>query len=102
MAPGFVQTICEHAVSFTAAKVEDEELAKLLGQLDSLAKGDLAKLNAAVSNALDDPQVRTRLDGIGLIPAAPERRSPEYLRRFINAEIEKWAKPVKASGLQAD
>ena len=62
----------------------------------------VAKLNAAVSKALDDPQVRTRLDGIGLIPAAPERRSAEYLRKFINAEIEKWAKPVKASGLQAD
>jgi tripartite-type tricarboxylate transporter receptor subunit TctC len=62
----------------------------------------VAKLNKAVSEALDKPALRERLDGIGLIPAAPERRSPEYLRNFINAEIAKWAKPVKAAGLQVD
>jgi tripartite-type tricarboxylate transporter receptor subunit TctC len=62
----------------------------------------VAKLNAAVSKALDNPQLRARFDGIGLIAAAPDRRSPEYLRTFINAEIEKWAKPVQASGLKVD
>jgi tripartite-type tricarboxylate transporter receptor subunit TctC len=62
----------------------------------------VAKLNKAVSEALDKPALRERLDGIGLVVAAPERRSPEYLRTFINAEIEKWAKPVKAAGLQVD
>ena len=40
----------------------------------------VAKLNAAVSKALDNPQLRARFDAIGLIAAAPERRSPEYLR----------------------
>jgi tripartite-type tricarboxylate transporter receptor subunit TctC len=62
----------------------------------------VAKLNAAVSKALDHPQLRSRFDAIGLIAAAPDRRSPEYLRTFINAEIEKWAKPVQASGLKVD
>jgi tripartite-type tricarboxylate transporter receptor subunit TctC len=62
----------------------------------------VARLNKAVSEALDKPVVRERLDALGLIAAAPERRSPEYLRGFINSEIEKWAKPVKASGLQVD
>jgi tripartite-type tricarboxylate transporter receptor subunit TctC len=62
----------------------------------------VAKLNKAVSQALDKPALRERFDAIGLIAATPERRSPEYLRGFINAEIEKWAKPVKASGLQVD
>src|SRR5260221_3841868 len=59
----------------------------------------VAKLNAAVSKALDDPKLRTRLDAIGLIPAAPNRRGPEYLRQFIDSEIAKWAGPVKAVGL---
>jgi tripartite-type tricarboxylate transporter receptor subunit TctC len=62
----------------------------------------VARLNKAVSQALDDPALRARLDAIGLIPAAPERRSPEYLRSFIEVEIEKWATPVKAAGLQVD
>jgi tripartite-type tricarboxylate transporter receptor subunit TctC len=62
----------------------------------------VAKLNAAVNKALDNPALRERLDAIGLIPAGPDRRSPEYLRQFINAEVEKWAGPVKAGGLQMD
>jgi tripartite-type tricarboxylate transporter receptor subunit TctC len=62
----------------------------------------VAKLNAAVSKALDNPQMRARLEAIGLIPAAQNRRSPEYLRKFINQEIEKWSKPVKAAGIQVD
>jgi tripartite-type tricarboxylate transporter receptor subunit TctC len=62
----------------------------------------VARLNKAVSQALDNSQLKARFDAIGMIEAAPERRSPEYLRTFINAEIEKWAKPVKASGARVD
>jgi len=62
----------------------------------------VAILNKAVSQALDNPALRERLDAIGLIPAATSRRSPEYLRSFIEAEVERWAKPVKAAGLQVD
>ena len=62
----------------------------------------VAKFNAAVSKALDNPALRSRFDAIGLIAAVPDRRSPDYLRKFINAEVEKWAKPVKASGLKVD
>jgi tripartite-type tricarboxylate transporter receptor subunit TctC len=68
----------------------------------SATPAQVARLNAAVSKALDNPALRKRLDDIGLIPAAPERRSPEYLRKFIEAEIAKWAGPVKAAGLQVD
>ncbi len=68
----------------------------------SATPAQVAKMNAAVSKALDNPAMLGRLDALGLIPAAPERRSAEYLRKFINAEIEKWAVPVKAAGLQVD
>lgn len=62
----------------------------------------VAKFNAAVSKALDNPALRERFDAIGLIAASKERRGPDYLRTFIGKEIEKWATPVKASGLQVD
>jgi tripartite-type tricarboxylate transporter receptor subunit TctC len=68
----------------------------------SATPAQVAKMNAAVSKALDNPAMRGRLDALGLIPAVPERRSAEYLRKFINIEIEKWAVPVKAVGLQVD
>ena len=35
---------------------------------------------------------------IGVDLVAPERRSPEYLAKFVETEIAKWAGPIKASG----
>ena len=46
--------------------------------------------------------VQKRMKEIGVDPVAPERRSPEYLATFVEAEIAKWAGPVKASGLATD
>ena len=46
--------------------------------------------------------MRERLEGIGVTVVAPERRSPEYLEKFIVSEIEKWAVPIKASGIRAE
>jgi len=30
---------------------------------------------------------------------APERRSPDYLKKLVETEIEKWAGPIKAAGV---
>jgi hypothetical protein len=38
----------------------------------------------------------------GSILVAPERRSPEYLQRFIKSEIEKWAALIKATNIKAE
>jgi len=32
---------------------------------------------------------------------APARRSPEYLRQFVESEIAKWAAVIKAAGINA-
>ena len=60
------------------------------------------RLARAASEALDTPSVRERLEAIGVTVVAPERRSPEYLEKFIVSEIEKWAVPIKASGIRAE
>jgi tripartite-type tricarboxylate transporter receptor subunit TctC len=60
------------------------------------------KLNKAMSDALDDPVMRKRLEDLGLEIAAPERRSPEYLAKFVPQEIERWAKPILAAGVSGD
>jgi tripartite-type tricarboxylate transporter receptor subunit TctC len=60
------------------------------------------KLNKAMSDAVDDPGMRKRLEELGLEILPPERRTPEYLAKFLPAEIEKWAKPIKAAGLTAE
>jgi tripartite-type tricarboxylate transporter receptor subunit TctC len=60
------------------------------------------KLNTAMSDTLDDPVVRKRLEGLGLEIAAPERRTPEYLAKLVPEEVARWAKVVHAAGISAD
>jgi hypothetical protein len=38
----------------------------------------------------------------GIDVVAPERRSPEYLAKFVVSEIDKWAGAIKASGISMD
>jgi len=57
------------------------------------------KLNKAMSDALDDPAVHKRLEGLGLEIAAPERRTPEYLAKFVPEEVARWTKVVRAAGI---
>ena len=60
------------------------------------------KLNKAMSDTIDDPDIRRRMTELGLEIVPPERRSPEYLARFLPEEIERWAKPIHAAGISAD
>jgi tripartite-type tricarboxylate transporter receptor subunit TctC len=62
----------------------------------------VSKLNAATVEAMNTPMVQQRLRDIGAAIVAPERRSPEYLAKFVASEIDKWAGPIKASGASAD
>ena len=60
------------------------------------------KLYNAVVQAVATAPVQQRLRELGMSPPAPDRRSPEFLAKFVPAEIEKWAAPIKASGISVD
>jgi tripartite-type tricarboxylate transporter receptor subunit TctC len=60
------------------------------------------KFNEALVAVMENPAFRERLHTLGLIVVAPERRSPAYLQSFVENEIEKWAIPIKASGVKED
>ena len=60
------------------------------------------RLHDAVVTAIDRPWVQARLKEIGVTVVAPERRSRQYLQRFVVSEIEKWASPIKISGVGLD
>ena len=62
----------------------------------------IQKLHDATVAAMDAPDVRARLDELGIEVVAPERRSPDYLGAFVVREIEKWASPIKAAGISMD
>ena len=60
------------------------------------------RLHEATLAAMETPVVQERLREIGAVVVPQDRRSPEYLARFVASEIEKWAAPIKASGASAD
>ncbi len=59
----------------------------------------VAKLNKAMSEALDDPMISKRLEDLGLEIVAPARRSPDYLAKFQADEVVRWGKVVHAAGI---
>ena len=57
------------------------------------------KLNETAVAAMTTPAVHDRLQGLGAMIVAPERRTPEYLGKFTAEESKKWEAPIKASGV---
>jgi tripartite-type tricarboxylate transporter receptor subunit TctC len=66
------------------------------------SKTVVAKLNAAVVDALADPVVGQRLKEIGQEIFPREQQTPEALAAFQKAEIEKWWPIVKAASIQGE
>ena len=60
------------------------------------------KLNRAMSDTLDDPDVRKRLEGLGLEIVAPQRRTPGYLAKFVSEEVDRWTKVVHTAGISPE
>jgi tripartite-type tricarboxylate transporter receptor subunit TctC len=60
------------------------------------------KLHDATVAAMETETLQRQMKQIGAEVVAPERRSSAYLASFVESEIEKWAGPIKASGLHAD
>jgi len=65
-------------------------------------KDIVGKLNEVTHAAMETPAIKTRLNDIGVIGVAPERRGPEYLAKYVVEEIARWEGPIKAAGLQVD
>jgi tripartite-type tricarboxylate transporter receptor subunit TctC len=60
------------------------------------------KLHDAAVEAMKTPTVKERLEGLGAVIVSEDRATPEYLAQFVKSEIEKWAGPIKASGVTVE
>jgi tripartite-type tricarboxylate transporter receptor subunit TctC len=60
------------------------------------------KLNAVAIEMMKTPDMADKLKKVGTTVVAADRRSPEYLKTFLDSEIEKWAALIKASGVTLD
>jgi tripartite-type tricarboxylate transporter receptor subunit TctC len=60
------------------------------------------KLHDATVTAMNTASVQQRLKELGVTVVAPERRSPEYLQKFVESEIERWAPTIRRANVEAD
>jgi len=63
-------------------------------------KEAIAKLNTAAVDAMADAHVRQRLIDVGHELPSRERMTPEALRTYHKAEIEKWTPIIKAANIK--
>jgi tripartite-type tricarboxylate transporter receptor subunit TctC len=68
------------------------------GTPDAIVK----KMSTATAETLDSKATQDRLKKAGVSVIGPERRSPEYLKTFVDSEIANWAATIKASGVSLD
>jgi CheY-like chemotaxis protein len=63
------------------------------------ARAIIDRLNAELGKALQHPDVRERILGVG---AEPAHTTPEAFGALIRSEIARWAKVIKAAGVKVD
>jgi tripartite-type tricarboxylate transporter receptor subunit TctC len=59
-------------------------------------------LTKALQTALHDSTVKQRFAELGTEPVPDNRATPEALRAYLKAEIDKWAPIIKKAGVYAD
>ncbi len=62
----------------------------------------LAKLNEALRGALKDPELIKRQEALGITVVSDARVEPAAHKKFVEAEVMRWAKVIQAAGSYAD
>ena len=62
----------------------------------------LDMMNAALRNALKDPEFMKRQEALGAVIITDNRVNPADHKKFVEAEINKWGPAIKAAGQYAD
>jgi tripartite-type tricarboxylate transporter receptor subunit TctC len=65
-------------------------------------KAVIDTMNAALKNALKDPEFIKRQEALGAVVITDNRTNPADHKKFVEAEIAKWGPVIKAAGQYAD
>jgi tripartite-type tricarboxylate transporter receptor subunit TctC len=60
------------------------------------------RLREASVATMATPSVQERLQELGYTLVSPDRRSSEYLQKFVESEIERWAAVIKTVGISPE
>ena len=66
------------------------------------AKAVTDKINAALRTALKDPELIKRQEALGITIVTDGRLAPAEHRKFFEAEVNRWTKTFKDSGVQPE
>jgi tripartite-type tricarboxylate transporter receptor subunit TctC len=59
----------------------------------------IARLNAAINKAQESPDLRARMDPLGVELSA---QTPEWVGRFAQGETQKWARAIREAGIEPE
>lgn len=65
-------------------------------------KAALDKINAAMRDALKDPEFIKRQEALGAVVITDNRVNPAEHRKWVESEIAKWGPAIRAAGQYAD
>ena len=68
------------------------------GAPDAIVK----KLNGSMLQAMHAPEVKDKVSSLGAEIVADNQATPAYLAKLVKDETEKWAAPIKASGVSVE
>ena len=83
----------------TAAKSATALVGDIGGTNARFALADVSGKRPSISQIREYPSKNYKCGGDAI---APERRSPEYLAKFLASQVKKWEAPIKASGIQLE
>ena len=90
----------------TAAEQGTKDLVAYTWNAIFLPKGApdavVKKLNGSMLQAMHAPEVKDKLGSLGAEIVADNQATPQYLAKLVKDETEKWAKPIKASGVTVE
>ena len=65
-------------------------------------KAIVDKMHDAVEKTVARPDIRQRMESLGLEILPPEQRTSAHMAKFLPQDIERWGKVIKAAGIHVD
>ena len=59
-------------------------------------------MHKAIEAMIGKPDIRQKMEALGLEILPPEQRTPAYLAKFLKEDIERWGEVIKAAGISVD
>jgi tripartite-type tricarboxylate transporter receptor subunit TctC len=60
------------------------------------------KMHRTLEAVINKPDMRQKMEALGLEILPPEQRTPAYMTKFVKEDIERWGKVIQAAGISVD